>query len=145
MKINPLVDSVCIVGRSDQMFTVAIVVPDQKNLDKLAQDKLGKSGFSSAELCLDNAVKQAVCDSLQAYGLAHGLEKFEVPKKLALVLDEWSPESGLVTAAMKLKRKELESRYSREIVAMYDPGLKNVTRGTWMPNSMNGNSKVNPA
>ena len=120
MKINPLVDSVCIVAQSDKSFTAAIVVPDKDNLSRLSKE-LGKYGFSVDELCQDNAVKQAFCERLSQYGISMGLEKFEVPKKVALFLDEWTPESGLVTAAMKLKRKELENYYSNDIKKMYMP------------------------
>lgn len=118
LKINPLVESVCIVAQSDKTFTAAIIVPDRDNLFKLSKE-LGKYGFSVTELCQDNAVKEAFCERLCRYGISMGLEKFEIPKKVGLCLDEWTPESGLVTAAMKLKRKELETRYSSEIQKMY--------------------------
>ena len=36
-----------------------------------------------------------------------------------LVVDEWSPQSGMVTAAFKLKRKPIEIRYKKEIEEMY--------------------------
>ena len=108
LKINPLVDAICLIAQSDQTFTAAIVVPDRDNLSKLSKE-LGKYGFSVDELCQDNAVKQAFCEKLCNYGISMGLQKFEVPKKVSLCLDEWTPESGLVTAAMKLKRKELEN------------------------------------
>lgn len=48
-----------------------------------------------------------------------GLHGFETPKKVTLVLDEWIPESGLVTASMKLKRKVIEAFYSTAINDMY--------------------------
>ena len=118
LKINPLVDSVCIIAQSDQMYTAAVIVPDKDNLSKLSKE-IGKYGFSVAELCQDNAVKQAFCEKLCNYGISMGLQKFEVPKKVSLCLDEWTPESGLVTAAMKLKRKELENYYFAEIKNMY--------------------------
>ena len=52
------------------------------------------------------------------------LEKFEIPRAVFLVSDVWTPESGLLTAAMKLKRKALETAFSAEIVVMYS-GLEN--------------------
>ena len=92
-----------------------------------------------AELCQDNAVKQAFCDRLSKYGISMGLQKFEVPKKISLCLDEWTPESGLVTAAMKLKRKELENYYSTDIKQMYMPNY------TEQVNNAFKNCKVSPA
>ena len=138
LKINPLVDSVCIIAQSDKSFTAAIVVPDKDNLARLSKE-LGKYGFSVEELCHDNAVKQAFCERLSQYGISMGLEKFEVPKKVALFLDEWTPESGLVTAAMKLKRKELESYYSNDIQKMYSPNYSDPVT------EIIKNNKVSPA
>ena len=38
-----------------------------------------------------------------------------------LVSEPWTLESGLLTAAMKLKRKTIESVFSADIAAMYLP------------------------
>ena len=119
MKLNPIVESICVVVRSDQIFSTAIIVPYSNNLLKFAEEKLRKTGFTVAELCRDSSVKTALCNTLLNFGLSNGLEKFEIPKKIALVLDEWTPESGLITAASKLKRKEVEKFYSSEIESMY--------------------------
>ena len=43
---------------------------------------------------------------------------------MSLVSEAWTPESGLLTAAMKLKRKTIESVFSAEIAAMYLPVKK---------------------
>jgi len=32
------------------------------------------------------------------------LENFEIPAKIILLPDPWTPESGLVTAALKIKK-----------------------------------------
>ena len=119
LKLNPIVESICVVVRSDQIFSTAIIVPDSNNLLKFAEEKLKKSGFTTAELCRDSSVKTALCNTLLSFGISNGLEKFEIPKKIALVLDEWTPESGLITAASKLKRKEVEKFYLSEIESMY--------------------------
>ena len=39
-----------------------------------------------------------------------------------LVSELWTPESGLLTAAMKLKRKNIEEKFSEEIAQMYHHG-----------------------
>ena len=119
LKLNPIVESICVVVRSDQIFSTAIIVPDSNNLLKFAEEKLRKTGFTTAELCRDSSVKTALCNTLLSFGISNGLEKFEIPKKIALVLDEWTPESGLITAASKLKRKEVEKFYLSEIESMY--------------------------
>lgn len=47
------------------------------------------------------------------------LERFEIPKKIRLSAEPWTPETGLVTDAFKLKRKELKSHYQEDIERMY--------------------------
>lgn len=48
------------------------------------------------------------------------LEKFEVPKKVKLLPEPWTPESGLVTAALKLKRNEIKAAFAKELEALYN-------------------------
>lgn len=47
------------------------------------------------------------------------LEKFEIPVKIKLVPDPWTPESGLVTAALKLKREQLKAKFKDELQKLY--------------------------
>lgn len=47
------------------------------------------------------------------------LEKFEIPAAAKLVTEVWSPDMGLVTAAFKLKRKDIQERYKHDINRMY--------------------------
>ena len=50
------------------------------------------------------------------------LEKFEMPGAVSLCREEWTPESGLTTAAMKLKRRPLQDFYQADINRMYGQG-----------------------
>lgn len=47
------------------------------------------------------------------------LEKFELPAAVKLCTEVWSPDMGLVTAAFKLKRKDIQERYKHDINRMY--------------------------
>ena len=46
---------------------------------------------------------------------AGNLAKFEIPKKLILIEEEWTPENDMLTAVRKLKRKEIVGRHAKEI------------------------------
>lgn len=48
-----------------------------------------------------------------------GVVPFEIPKKIKIVTDAWTPESDLVTAALKLKRHNLEKKYHDDIARLY--------------------------
>jgi long-subunit acyl-CoA synthetase (AMP-forming) len=54
-----------------------------------------------------------------------GIEKFEMPQRIKIVTEPWIPESGLVTDALKLKRKAIEQKYREEIDDLYDDRPKN--------------------
>lgn len=47
------------------------------------------------------------------------LERFEIPQRLTLVTEQWTPETELVTASLKLKRKNITVHYRQELDAMY--------------------------
>lgn len=43
----------------------------------------------------------------------------EFPGAIHLCDEIWTPETGLLTEALKLKRKPIEQRYEKEIKALY--------------------------
>lgn len=47
------------------------------------------------------------------------LEKFEIPSKIKLLPEPWTPESGLVTAALKLKRENLKRAFADDLAKLY--------------------------
>lgn len=53
------------------------------------------------------------------FSIAGKLQKFEVPAAVTLCKEVWSPDMGLVTAAFKLKRKDIQDRYQHDINRMY--------------------------
>ena len=61
-------------------------------------------------------------DKCFIFVLLFRLQKFEIPQAVHLVSELWTPESGLLTAAMKLKRKNIEEKFSEEIAQMYHQG-----------------------
>merc|ERR1712106_461800 len=118
LKTHPLVENICVYGDSYQLYTVALMVPIQQSLEKLASD-LGKTYEDYRDLCTDSEIVQAVLKTLDTYGVKTNLEKFEIPKQLTLIPEAWTPESGLVTAAFKLKRQVIKSFFHEEIHRMY--------------------------
>ena len=56
---------------------------------------------------------------LALHGKKNGLEKFEILRKIQLCPDVWMPDSGLVTAAFKLKRKAIQTAFQSSIDKMY--------------------------
>lgn len=48
------------------------------------------------------------------------LDKFENPAKIKLLPEPWTPESGLVTAALKIKREQLKARFKDELQKLHE-------------------------
>ena len=51
--------------------------------------------------------------------LKQGLDRFEVPTRIRFVKEVWLPDTGLVTDSLKLKRKEIEKFYQKDIELLY--------------------------
>ena len=118
LKTNPVVDNICVYADSLKTHTVAIIVPVKDALERLAKG-MKKSQDEFEEICKDNEVVQEVLKKLTVHGKTNGLEKFEIPTAITLCPEVWMPESGLVTAAFKLKRKAIQLAFQPAIDLMY--------------------------
>merc|ERR1719334_1014318 len=105
----PLVDNLCVYADSFKDFVVALVVPNASNVKKAA-GKLGVDTSKWDEVVVNPLVEKEVLKGLQEAGNKAKLERFELPQRVCLVSEVWTPDSGLVTDAFKLKRKNIESR-----------------------------------
>lgn len=145
LKSNSLCDNVCVVARPREQFTIAIVVPDKPGLDTLAKSlglSLTEDGpdFQDDELAYENVrLRQEVASRLYEFGLKNGLVKFEVPRAVVLAREDWTPESGLVTAAMKIRRKQIEDKYSAKISIAYTETEKRGGLLAKSPSSLSSN------
>ncbi|XP_053620499.1 long-chain-fatty-acid--CoA ligase 4 isoform X2 [Plodia interpunctella] len=120
LKTCPIVENICVYGDSLKTYTVALVVPHPQHLAELAA-RLGL-GLESADfesLCADPQLEKAVVKELADHAKKCGLERFEVPAAVKLCTEVWSPDMGLVTAAFKIKRKDIQERYKEDIKRMY--------------------------
>ncbi|KAF3557575.1 hypothetical protein F2Q69_00012892 [Brassica cretica] len=68
------------------------------------------SDFS--ELCENG---DAVNEVQQSLTKAAKLEKFEIPAKIKLLPEPWTSESGLATAALKIKREKIKAKFKDEL------------------------------
>jgi long-subunit acyl-CoA synthetase (AMP-forming) len=76
---------------------------------------------SLADLCANPKVKALVLKECNASGKKSGFKGIEMLQAVILTADEWTPESGLVTAAQKLQRKKIAQRYDAEISVRFFP------------------------
>ncbi|XP_045117589.1 long-chain-fatty-acid--CoA ligase 4-like isoform X1 [Portunus trituberculatus] len=114
------VENICVFADSTKDKTVAVVVPSADRLWKVAASVgIDEGTLTIEELCTDERVKEAILRELQAHGKKCGLTRWEVPAAVYLTLEPWTPDTGLVTAALKLRRKQLSHHYEHSVHDMY--------------------------
>jgi len=118
LKTCALVENICIYGDSSRSYVVALVCPDRLNLERLSS-RVGKPALGFGDQCADKDITGAFLRELVQHGRLMKLEKFELPGAVTLCQEMWTPETELVTAAFKLKRKPLQQFYQADINRMY--------------------------
>ncbi|XP_069067574.1 long-chain-fatty-acid--CoA ligase 4 isoform X2 [Pleurodeles waltl] len=117
LKNCPLIDNICAYANSFHSYVISFVVPNQKKLTQLAQQN-GIEG-TWEEICNNSLMETEVLKEIKEVASSMKLERFEIPIKVRLSPEPWTPETGLVTDAFKLKRKELRNHYLNDIERMY--------------------------
>lgn len=72
-----------------------------------------------ATLCENQKVADLVLKECNAVGKKNNFKSMEMLQSVILAPEEWTPESGLVTAASKLVRGAIAKKYSPEIKQAY--------------------------
>eukprot|EP00744_Colponema_vietnamica_P003291 GILI01005067.1.p1 GENE.GILI01005067.1~~GILI01005067.1.p1 ORF type:complete len:740 (-),score=243.70 GILI01005067.1:249-2468(-) len=113
-------NGICVYGDSLADFLVALVIPHKQNLLQWAASQNLPHADNFNAVVRSPEARAAVLESLKGEAKKAKLKSFEVVKDLVLYADEWTPENGCLTAAMKLKRDVIKKRYESDIASMYD-------------------------
>ncbi|KAG0264783.1 long-chain fatty acid-CoA ligase, partial [Mortierella polycephala] len=111
-------NNICVYGDSMQSKPVAVIVVSEPRIIELAKSK-GLEDQDFASLCENKVILKAVLDACLATGKKAGLKPAEMLQGVYLEPEEWTPQSGLLTAAQKLKRKEINLAYAAQIKVIY--------------------------
>jgi long-chain acyl-CoA synthetase len=115
LKADILVAHVALVGDRHK-FASALIAPNFAALEPWAEER-GITASTRSELVANAIVReayQALIDQVNAT-----LANFETIKRFRLVSEEWTLESGELTPSLKLRRRVVEKKYSREILEFY--------------------------
>ncbi|CAN1240344.1 Long chain acyl-CoA synthetase 9, chloroplastic [Linum grandiflorum] len=119
LNVSPYVDNLMLHADPFHSYCVAIIVPAQASLEEWAA-KQGISYSDFSDLCDKIETVKEVQASLVKEAKKLKLEKFEIPAKIKLLSNAWTPESGLVTAALKIKREAIRKTFSEELSKLYE-------------------------
>jgi long-chain acyl-CoA synthetase len=109
------VNQVVLIGNGHK-FPAALIVPDWERVDSYVQLK-GIKAQSRAELCKNPRIIDLF--ERQIAGLTADLAQYERVKKVALLEDEFTIESGELTPTLKVKRRVIDERYQQIIDSLY--------------------------
>nr|CDJ80984.1 AMP-dependent synthetase ligase domain containing protein [Haemonchus contortus] len=115
----PIIDNVCVYGYGLEANTVALVVPNLKHLEKIAEE-VGEPSRDLKTMCRNEKVEAEFLKRLNEHAKKSKLSRTEMPVAIHLCEDIWTPDSGLLTEALKLKRRPLQLKYQTVIDNMYD-------------------------
>ncbi|KAJ0973262.1 hypothetical protein J5N97_021221 [Dioscorea zingiberensis] len=118
LSVSPYVDNIMVHADPFHSYCVALVVAAQHAIENWALTK-GITFSDFSELCQKEETLKEVHASLVKAGKQARLEKFEIPSKIILLPQPWTPESGLVTAALKLKREVIRKTYAEDLAKLY--------------------------
>ncbi|KZT68547.1 acetyl-CoA synthetase-like protein [Daedalea quercina L-15889] len=118
-----LVSNICVHAHPDAKQPIAVIIPHEQNLRHAIESKsIGPPAHTALpDLCEDDRVRELVMKECNAVGKKNGFKPMEILEGIILTADEWTPESGLVTAAQKVQRRKVAERYADEIKAIYKP------------------------
>jgi long-chain acyl-CoA synthetase len=115
LKVDALVGQAALIG-DQRKFVSVVISPNFDALEKWAQQN-GVAAKDRAKLVEDAKVQQLYKGIVNKAN--EGLGHHETIKKVALVAEEWTPESGELTPSMKLKRRVINEKYKDRIERMY--------------------------
>jgi long-chain acyl-CoA synthetase len=115
MKENHFIEQMMVVG-SERKFTAALIVPSYTHLKPWCKEN-DISFSSNKELIKDARVIALYQSIINTYNPE--FNHVEQVKKIILLPDEWSIESGELTPTGKMKRKVITEKYKIEIDKMY--------------------------
>ncbi len=114
-----LFEQVMVVGEGRPYITALVVVNDM--LFKLICEEVGITPDSPAlNLCRDLRAKVVK----RVRMAARHFPQYCVPRNVYILRKHWTAEDGLLTPTMKLRRRQIAERFSKEIEELYDLSRK---------------------
>ncbi|MDJ0790939.1 MAG: long-chain fatty acid--CoA ligase [Acidimicrobiia bacterium] len=116
LQLSGFISQVMVYGEQ-RPFNVALVVPDFEYLDKWAEEK----GLNTSDL--ETLLQDAEVQELFKTEITRAQSKikhYERVRDFTLETEEFTPENGMLTPSLKIKRRTILERYGDQINDMYE-------------------------
>lgn len=115
LKLNSFVGVAAILGER-RKFPAVMISPNFTLLEEWA--RTNNVRFSSRAELVANPKVQALYEEI-VEGINQNLARFEKLKRVLVVADEFTPDNGIMTPTLKLRRRVVEERYRQQIDDLY--------------------------
>lgn len=113
---SQFIDQVMLLGDKRQ-FCTALIIPEFEAVREHLRAKGLESNKSNAELATDENVRELIENEIAVF--QKEVANYERVRRFALLAEPFTVENSLMTPTLKIKRKEVEKRYSDLIETLY--------------------------
>ncbi|CAF0819334.1 unnamed protein product [Adineta steineri] len=133
MKKLPIVENCCCCAKSSSAYTIALICPNSKEISRYAEKHYSEKEWKN--IADDEDFNDEILRKVIEICKKDGAASYEIPKKIKIVKDHWTPETGLVNDALKLKRKAIGEKYKDDIEQLYSDESNNDSKKKTKPKS----------
>jgi long-chain acyl-CoA synthetase len=122
------INQIFLHGESQYNYAIALVYPELNACIKFLRENKKMGDMDYDKISLDNLMENKImeeeiikdCDKV---GRQFDLKGYELPKKIRIINEPFSVENNLMSDIMKLKPKNIRSKYNYELKKMYEEKL----------------------
>ena len=119
------VNQIYIYGESHFSYALALVYPELKEcIEYLKKNKImGDINYDKItieDLYKNKEMENEIIKDCNEVGRSFDLKGFELPKKVRIIKEPFTPENNLMTPTLKLKSKSIKTKYINEIKDLYE-------------------------
>lgn len=115
LKESKYIEQIMVLGEN-QKFVSALIIPSFENLRPWCKEQ-GIDTASDEGIVKNDAVLKLIREEIEERNPR--INKVEQVKKFKLLADDWTPESGIMTPTMKVKRRVVFEKYAGLIEDIY--------------------------
>jgi len=112
LKLSPYIANAMLHG-ANRPFNVALIVVDTPSLSAWAKE----AGIELGVLAKNAQVHALLMREIETYGAK--FKSYEKPKKLHVVDEDFLTENELLTPSLKIKRRNVFTKYGKDLEALY--------------------------
>ncbi len=113
---NSMLINIAVVFGAGKPYNVVLIRPADEFIEKFKRENKLETA-SQKEIETNAKLRDVISKELQS--ICEEFRGYERPKEFAITLDKFTIQNGVMTPALKIRRREVEKRYSEVLAALY--------------------------